>query len=345
MKRSAVLLATLLGAATMVGAGGAQAAQKWEELLQKLYPAAKAEGQVIVNSERVEEVGGKEGVAQFEKRFPGVKVTMNGMAGSKLSSVVIAEATAGKVSIDMFRSDPDRAEPLAKRNLLLKVDPAALTDQPTKTYFDGLFFKLSDHLSNFLYNTELVKAADRPRKYEDLLDPKWSRKLALDARGGQIAHLLSNNIWPEKKFWDFVAGLKKQNPIWTTRNTEAMAKISSGEGHIGTGSYAATGELKEQGAPVEFLFLSPALSQVRGMAIVKDGAHPNAAKLFLGWLMSPEGLVARDKQDVGVIAPGTRLYEKIKASGAEITFEDNIEQIMARDKVGEKITAEWGALK
>ena len=66
-------------------------------------------------------------------------------------------------------------------------------------------------------------------------------------------------VWEEKKFWDFVKGLKEQKPIWTSRNTEAMAKITSGEGWIGTGSYAAVEELKEKGAPVEFLFLGPAL--------------------------------------------------------------------------------------
>jgi iron(III) transport system substrate-binding protein len=339
-----VLVAALFGAAMVVDAGASRAAP-WEDILAKLYPAAKAEGEVVVNSERIEEVGGKDGIAAFTKRFPGIKVTMNGTAGSRLPTVIIAESQAGKSSIDTFRSDPDRADPLAQRGLLLKVAPSELTDQPVKTYFDGHFFKLSDHISNFVVNTELVKAADRPKRFEDLLDPKWKGKLALDARGGQIAHLLSTKVWDEKKFWDFVAGLKKQDPIWTSRNTEAMAKITSGEGAVGTGSYAAVGELREQGAPVEFLFLSPALSQVRGMAIVKAAAHPNAAKLFVGWLMSPEGLDARDKNDVGIIAPGTRLYDKIKATGAEITFEDDIEQILARDKVSEKITAEWGVLK
>jgi iron(III) transport system substrate-binding protein len=343
MKSKSLMIA--LGAVALLAGGQANAAEKWEGLLAKIYADAKKDGEVIVNSERVEEVGGKEGVAAFEKRFPGIKVTFNGMAGSKLSSVVIAEAQAGKVSIDIFRSDPDRAEPLAKRNLLLDLKADEISDQPIKTYFEGHFVKMSDHLSNFAVNTDLVKKADWPKKYEDLLDPKWNRKLALDARGGQIAHLLSNHIWDETRFWNLVDGLKKNNPIWTTRNTEAMGKIAAGEGAIGTGSYAAVGELQEQGAPVDFLFLSPALSQVRGMAIVKNGAHPTAAKLFLAWMLSPEGLQARDKHDVGVIAPGTRLYDKIKAQGAEITIEDDINQIMARDKVGEEITKRWGALK
>ena len=61
---------------------------------------------------------------------------------------------------------------------------------------------------------------------------------------GEIAHLLSDKVWEETRFWDFVNKLKAQRPIWTTRNTEAMVKLSSGEGYVGTGSYAAIEELK-----------------------------------------------------------------------------------------------------
>ena len=331
--------------AVLLAATGVSHAAEWENRLQKLYPAAKAEGEVIFNTERIEEIGGKEGLAKFEKRFPGIKVNFTGIAGSQLTSRIAAEAKSGRISIDAFRSDPNRAEPLADRDLLMSLNMAELTDKPVKTFFNNRFVKLSDHITNFAYNTDLVKKADVPKTYEDLLDPKWKRKLVLDARGGQIAHLLSTKAWDEKKFWDFVKGLKNQDPIWTSRNTEAMAKLTSGEGYIGTGSYAAVEELKAKGAPIEFLFLSPALSQMRGASIVKGAAHPNAAKLFIGWVLSPEGSEARDKYAVGTIDPGTVLYQKIQEAGAKISEEETLAQLEARDDVAEKITAEWGVLK
>jgi iron(III) transport system substrate-binding protein len=340
-RRTVLVSAVALLAVAASSAFGAE----WEDRLQKLYPAAKEEGQLIFNTERIEEVGGKEGLALFEKRFPGITVEFSGIAGSELPSRISAEAKAGKVSIDIFRADPDRAIVLHDAGLLLELDPAELTDQEVKTFLDNTFIKLSDHISNFAYNTDLVKPEEAPKTYEDLLDPKWKGKLALDARGGQIAHLLSNKIWDETKFWDFVKALKAQEPLWTTRNTEAMAKITSGEGYIGTGSYAAVEELKDKGAPIEFLFLSPSLAQVRGASIVKGAPHPNAAKLFLGWLLSPEGLEARDKNAVGTVTPGTTLYKLVEERHAELTYEETLDQILARDAVGKKITAEWGALK
>ena len=336
-------LIVTLAAATLLFNGAARAAP-WEDLLAKLYPAAKQEGEVIFNTEREEEVGGKEGIAQFQKRYPGIKVSFNGLAGAVLPSRMMLEAKTGHVTIDAFRSDPSRAAPMVEKDLLLTVDPAEITERPVQTFFDNRFFKLSDHITNFAYNTAFVPAAARPKTYEDLLNPRWQRRLILDARGGEIAHLLSDKVWDETKFWDFVNKLKAQRPIWTTRNTEAMVKLSSGEGYVGTGSYAAIEELKSKGAPVEFLFLSPSLAQARGGAIMKAAAHPNAAKLFLGWLLSPEGLKARDHYAVGTITPGTTLYDRVQAAGATITYEKNIDQIIARDNVGNKITDTWGVL-
>lgn len=342
MRVQSSLIATFAIAAVLCN--GAARAAPWEDLLQKLYPAAKQEGEVIFNTEREEEVGGKEGIAQFQKRFPGIKVSFNGLAGAVLPSRMMLEAKTGHVTIDAFRSDPSRAAPMVEKDLLLTINPAELTDQPIQTFFDNRFLKLSDHITNFAYNTAFVTPAMRPKSYEDLLDPRWQRRLILDARGGEIAHLLSDKVWDETKFWDFVNKLKAQRPIWTTRNTEAMVKLSSGEGYVGTGSYAAIEELKAQGAPVEFLFLSPSLAQARGGAVLKAAAHPNAAKLFLGWLLSPEGLKARDRYAVGTITPGTTLYDRVQSAHATITYEKTIDQIIARDEVGNRITDIWGVL-
>ncbi len=328
-----------------VGSMNVSRAAEWEDKLQKLYPAAKQEGELIFNTARVEEVGGKEGLAQFDKRFPGIKITFSGLAGDQMPARLSAEEKAGKVSIDIFRSDANQAVELRKRDLLETIDVPQITDQKVTTYYDSTFVKLSDFISNFAYNTDLVKPADLPKSYEDLLDPKWKGRLALDARGGQVAHLLSAHIWDADKFWDWIAKIKAQQPLWTSRNTEAMAKITSGEASIGTASYDAVEALKAQGAPIEFLFISPSLSEVRGAGIPKGAPHPNAAKLFLGWLLSPEGLAARDKKAVGTIEPGTSLYDQIKARNADITFEATAEQIDARDQAEQQVTKAWGVLK
>lgn len=338
------MLVVPLLAVLVTSASHAEAAS-WEDKLKKLYPAAKAEGQVIINSRRIAEMGGKESIAEFKQRFPGINITFTGISGSKLPARVILEAKAGRISVDAFRSDPTRAQLLADKGLLLKVDPASLTDLPVKTFYGDRFFKVSDHITNFAYNTALLKAADKPKTYEELLNPKFKRRLILDARGGQISHLLAYKVWDKDKFWKFVQDIKAQKPIWTARNSTAMAKLTSGEGVISTGSYVAIQTLKKKGAPVDFLFLDPPLAQSRGMGIIKGSPHPNAAKLFLGWLLSPKGQEYRDKYAVSTMAPGTKLLQSVKAVGVKPIVEDDIKMIKARGKVQKQITKEWGVLK
>lgn len=340
--KTKALYATMLGALLLAPAGAGAAS--WEEKLQKLYPAAKAEGKLIFNARRIAEMGGKDGVAKFKKRFPGIDITFTGVSASKLPARLVLEAKSGKVSVDGFRSDVTRAELLAEKGLLMKIDLAEITNSSPKTFLNGQLVKLSDHITNFVVNTSLVKKADWPKSYEDLLDPKWKRRLILDARGGQIAHLLSLGIWGEDKFWKFVKGLQAQNPVWASRNSEAMAKLTSGEGYISTGSYVAISNLKAKGAPVEFLFLSPSLAENRTVGILKPAPHPNAAKLFIGWLLSPEGVKARDKYGVSSIEPGTTLYERVKAANAEVVTIDTRAQIEKIGEVGEKIEQEWGVI-
>lgn len=336
-----VIFATLTALILMSGTKEARG-EKWEQLLQEIYPAAKAEGEVIFNTRRIEEVGGKKGIEKFQKRFPGIKLIFIGSSASKFVARAITEAKADSLTIDAFRASPSRAKTLADRGLLVSIILKDLTDQPVNAQFNNRYFKTSDHIGNFAYNTELVSEAEKPKSYQDLLDPKWERKIVLDARGSSLAHLES--VWGKERFWQFIKAIKKQKPIWAGRNSESMAKVMAGEGYVGNASYSAVMALQRKGAPIEFLFLSPSRSKVRGVGILKGGPHPNAAKLFLGWLLSPEGVEARDVLGVGILAPGTSFQKKIAALGAELTLDRTFEEIVQRDKIADKIRKEWGVL-
>ena len=328
---------------TLMFVGGAKDArgEKWEQLLQKLYPAAKQEGEVILNTSRIEEVGGKEGVEKFQKRFPGIKVTRTTMSASHVPPRVIAETRAGRVTIDAFRGGPEYANVLAERDLLLVINPADITDRPVKTFFGNRYFKTTDHMSGFAYNTKLVSKQDLPKKYEDLLDPKWKGKLVITLRGGRIGHL--GAFWGEEKLLTYAKALAAQRPIWVTRNTESMAKLASGEGHVGNASYNGVQGLKRRGAPLEYLFISPVPVLIRGLSIPKAAPHPNAAKLFLGWLLSSEGNEALEELGVGTVEPGTMAGDAAAAVKAELLFH-TIESMKQEDEMDEKVSAIWKTL-
>ena len=78
-------LGSMVGFLLMVASTDAWS-QSWEARLQKLYTAAKAEGSVSFNSGGGElSVGGKEGMAKFAKRFPGIRLDVTGISSTSRS--------------------------------------------------------------------------------------------------------------------------------------------------------------------------------------------------------------------------------------------------------------------
>ncbi len=62
--------------------------------------------------------------------------------------------------------------------------------------------------------------------------------------------------------------------------------------------------VKQKGAPVDFLFLEPVPLAFEDQTIIKGAPHPNAAKLFLGW-MATEGQKYHDGMtNRGIPLPG-----------------------------------------
>lgn len=343
-----MVLMLLVALLSMVGVDDVLG-QSWEQVLQKIYPAAKAEGEVVFNTGGGDiEVGGKEGIAKFTKRFPGVKVSIIAVSSTQLVPRVIAESRAGSLTVDMDVDDPQAAKPLIERGLVASINPAQLTDKPERLsfMFDNKLPVARHQITHLAYNTNLVSKADLPKTYEDLLNPKWKGKLSLDGRGPWgFTHL--RLLWGEDKFWRFIKAFPDQKPSWSTRCNTATDRIVTGEAYIGCLSFARLEGLKAKGAPIEFLPISPVFVRAEVLVPYKAAPHPNAAKLLMGWLLSPEGMEAVDKTGTGLALPGTRLYDSLRSTGAELYFADklNMGQLDRLEQTRKEIAKVWGVVR
>jgi iron(III) transport system substrate-binding protein len=348
MPKLIVLVAVVL--ASVFGGARDSSSQSWEEVLQKLYPAAKKEGAVFFNGAAGDglEIGGKEGMAKFSKRFPGIKITVSGLSSSKLYPRVIAEARAGSLTVDMDAEDPPAVIPMIDRGLIATLNPKELTDKPEhfRFVFNNKLPVARNQITHLGYNTKLVSKQDLPKTYEELLNPKWKGKLAFDGRGmWGFTHL--RILWGEERFWRFIKGLSAQQPLWATRCNSATDKVVTGEAYIGCVSMTSLDELKAKGAPVEFLPISPVFVRIEVFVPFKNSPHPNATKLLIGWVLSPEGIEAVNKVGSGLAVPGTPIYDFLKSTGVELYFADNMtpEQLNLVQKTREEMAQAWGAVK
>jgi ABC-type Fe3+ transport system substrate-binding protein len=156
---------------------------------------------------------------------------------------------------------------------------------------DGAFTAVSVNTVVYAYNTTLVPAADVPKSALDFLKPLFLGRLITTDPSEDDAGLSAFNLIVEKYGWDYMDKYMAQKPAFVTTGHQAVSNaIASGEKLASFDSTSTTPRLKAEGKPIEPVFSQDDATPVFlvGAAIFKDAPHPNAAKLYLNWVMAKE---------------------------------------------------------
>ena len=84
---------------------------------------------------------------------------------------------------------------------------------------------------------------------------------------------------------------------------------------------------QKKGVSVDWVRASPIMLSGPNIIMVKKAPHPNAARLFLEWLLSPQGLAAYEKVTFfGVAFPGTGTQVSKLLQGLKLLqFDEEVE--------------------
>ncbi|MFC1815208.1 ABC transporter substrate-binding protein, partial [Thermodesulfobacteriota bacterium] len=167
------------------------------------------------------------------------------------------------------------------------------------------------------YNTNLVSPQDVPQSWEDLLDPKWKGRINVEPR--MQYWIYATAYWGEAKIVDYLRKLSKQNPIFVRGDTQSATLLAAGEFPITVSAFFHRALImKDKGAPVDWIPLGmPVIDKSSIYSIMRHAPHPNVAKLFLRWWMSPDGAAYVDaRRHKGNPVPGSgtltsKLFEKL----------------------------------
>ena len=229
---------------------------------------------------------------------------------SKFLATVFTEFEAGKLQADVVQAPLPVLELLKSKGVLAPYASPEAAKYPDWTRKDGIIQLFGIEYVGLIYNKELVKAADAPKRYEDLADPKWKDKIVMADPSthattiGWLIGLKENVFKDDAKWMAFVKGLAANKPMFVASFGPTPAPIESGEKLIGISmpKYIVT----KAPAPLDWARVEqPLLGTPRAMAVVKNAKHPNAAKAFMDWWLSKEamGLLA-SKVGEYVLAPG-----------------------------------------
>jgi iron(III) transport system substrate-binding protein len=285
-RRSVLRLATLAPLATAVRPVAAQpaAGAEWK----KVVDAAKKEGKVVVYSGAVGQPTTAKIAAAFEARY-GIRVELLEARASELRERIRTEQASGKVLGDVSHNgSTTTALQLAEGtfqphgslpNAGKPVAPFAVDDVRVPIYVIPW---------GILVNTEMVKPAEEPKGWKDLLDPRWKGKiLADDVRalgGGAVFFMVTHRAFG-REYHDRLA---EQQPHMNRELRGNYRRVARGEYPLYL-PFTLPDILELKGLPVKAVFAAEGAPYVRfDGAIFKGAPRPHAARLLLDFFMSEE---------------------------------------------------------
>ncbi|MBI4522426.1 MAG: extracellular solute-binding protein [Deltaproteobacteria bacterium] len=226
----------------------------------------------------------------FTKKYPFLQARKFRIQSQKLLVRFEAESRAGKHIADIVRTTDWYIDIFKKKGLLLKYESEArkfFADELKDR--DGYYTALYLFLHAAAYNTRLVSKSDLPRSYDDLLDPKWKGKLGLED-GAYVWFVNLLKIKGEKRGIDYMKKLGRQNVSLRSGTTLLAILVAAGEIPMAVDLYSYQVErAKKNGAPIDWVAFEPGIVHTVLAGINRNAPHPNAARLFIDYLLSEEG--------------------------------------------------------
>ena len=261
---------------------------------QALIDGAKREGSITIYSS-IPLPNQSEITGAFEKKY-GVKVNLWRGESTQILQRAVNEARGRRHAADVVETAAAEVEALQREGLLQSVTLPVFADLMPQATVPGRAW-IASRLTIFGagYNTNLIKPADAPKTYRDLLDPQWKGRIGIEAENANWLMSISGiegapNV--EALFRDIVA----KNGMSVRRGHTLMVQlVASGEVPLGLNVYNDhVAMAKDAGAPVEMIYLQPIIAMPLGLAAFKNAPHPHAAILFLDFLLTDgQALVAK----------------------------------------------------
>lgn len=300
-----------------------------------LLDKAKAEGRVAYYAN----ITAIEPIMKLFSADTGVKGEYTRIASPKFVATTITEFEAGRLSADVVQAPIPVIDLLKARGILARYRSPAAAGYPEWTRKDDRMQIFGIEYVGLIYNKEKVKAADAPKRYQDLADPKWKNQIVMANPANHPSTIswligLKEMVFKSEAEWmKFVRGLAANQPMFVASFGPTPAPVESGEKLIAISmpKYIIT----KAPAPLDWARLSePLLGTPRAIAITSKAPHPNAARVFVDYWLSRKSMEVLAKA-VGeyVLAPG--IYPPVDGM-------DKAKVLAIRELSDEEIQ-KWGA--
>lgn len=266
-------------------------------------------------------------VAAFEEAFPAIDVQVLASPTTELATRLDAEFQSGNVAADAlyFALPSWEAENAEAGRFSAPTGPAA-EGFPEEAVVDGAVHVGGDPYGVF-WNTDLVSDAPEEIEWTSFVDPAYDGLVAfIEPVSPIIATLIGfqETEHPGDGYYsEQIGGLNPQITASGSANHQAVAAGEAAWTPHGISTFSQG--LIEEGAPVDFQVPEgPVFSITYSTMALVDAPHPNAALVFVDWLMDEEGqqVLVDNGQAVSYRAAGNPDFQPEGA--LDVTLDDII---------------------
>ena len=297
--RRSLIVAAVCGALTAALPMLTQAAEPsaGSAALKKIIAAARQEGALSIVVGEGTLGGSNSGLAEGFNKYYGLNLDVRFTPGPPMPNVaaaVVQQAEAHRPAMtDVIVGYANHMMTVIGANAAEKVDWkdwAPNLQKPGLVSPEGAAVPVQSSTVGIAYNTNALQGKDIPHSFHDFLNPKLKGRVATTPYASSFDRLATDDMWGKEKTLEFthvlseqVGGLIRCNEMDRVANGEfdAFGLTCSQNDALATGA---------KGAPVGFTLASDApIVMYLYEAVPATSAHPNAAKLWINYMSSPEG--------------------------------------------------------
>src|SRR6266576_488324 len=262
-----------------------------EERQKLLVENARKEGSVTfyaaTNMRDTQEI-----VAGFNKFYPFVKVGITSLGGPGVLNKVTTEERAGVALADVVTMTGGYVPELIEKKMLAKYR-SPMVPFVRKGFVDAEGYWPGVYAIGYtiIYNNKRVSQKDAPKRYEDLLQPRWKNNLVMDAEAHDLLAGLID-LWGEAKATNFLRQIAQDKKVTFSRQSHTFMTqlVATGEHDVIVDGYVHNAvALKGKSAPIDYVMTNPTIIRPpTTIAVMARAVHPYAAALLLDYHLSKE---------------------------------------------------------
>jgi len=298
---------TLLLGSSPIGnseASAAEAKTSWQLNWERTIEGAKKEGKLVAAIPASAELR-QQIEAVFKSKFPGIELELFPGRGPANANRILSEHRAGVRYFDLLISGTSTPFGILKGGIIEPFEPFMILPEVSdpKNWYGGhiwidnakrfIYSFQAYQTENMWYNTTVMNP-EEVRSYDDLLHPKWKGKIGyLDPRTPGSGTSTWAFLW-KIKHEEYLRKLAGQDLLLGRDQRQLADSLANGKLAVVVGlTYYTLLPHVKAGLPVK-----PLPEPKEGnyttcgsgaFSIIQNPPHPNAAKLFVNWLLSKEG--------------------------------------------------------